>query len=138
VGNIAFSYPLSSFSISGSIIIIIIIFFIIFFIIITITITTTTTSAPCSLLIIRPPAPRSMAVRAPRQLLQQFGMHVPSTTRIITHDSTAEMRYMVLPMRPEVLFIHDSFSLKFPKPLFFRLAGYRGLDRRTVAEPSDA
>jgi nitrile hydratase len=49
-----------------------------------------------------------MAVRAPRQLLQQFGLHLPHATRIITHDSTAEMRYMVLPMRPEVLFIRDS------------------------------
>ncbi len=43
---------------------------------------------------------RSMAVRAPRQLLQQFGLHVPAGTRVVTHDSTAEMRYMVLPMRP--------------------------------------
>jgi nitrile hydratase subunit alpha len=43
---------------------------------------------------------RSMAVRAPRQLLRQFGLHVPAGTRVVTHDSTAEMRYMVLPMRP--------------------------------------
>jgi nitrile hydratase len=41
-----------------------------------------------------------MAVRAPRQLLRQFGLHVPAGTRVVTHDSTAEMRYMVLPMRP--------------------------------------
>ena len=44
---------------------------------------------------------RSMAVRAPRQLLQQFGLNVPAGTRVVTHDSTAEMRYMVLPVRPQ-------------------------------------
>ena len=45
---------------------------------------------------------RSMAVRAPRQLLQQLGLQLPPATRVLVHDSTAEMRYMVLPMRPEV------------------------------------
>ena len=43
-----------------------------------------------------------MAVRAPRLLLQQLGLQLPPATRVLVHDSTAEMRYMVLPMRPEV------------------------------------
>ena len=47
---------------------------------------------------------RTMAVRSPRLLLQRFGLCIPAATRVVTHDSTAEMRYMVLPMRPEVLF----------------------------------
>jgi nitrile hydratase len=43
-----------------------------------------------------------MAVRTPRKLLQQFGVQLPAGTRVVVHDSTAEMRYLVLPMRPEV------------------------------------
>jgi nitrile hydratase len=39
-------------------------------------------------------------VREPRKVLAEFGLNVPETTQIRVHDSTADMRYLVLPMRP--------------------------------------
>ncbi|QFT79375.1 Low-molecular weight cobalt-containing nitrile hydratase subunit alpha [Roseovarius sp. THAF27] len=43
---------------------------------------------------------RSRAVREPRAVLREFGVELPQTTRIRVHDSTADMRYIVLPARP--------------------------------------
>lgn len=43
---------------------------------------------------------RSRVVREPRKVLQEFGTHVPDEVEIRVHDSTADMRYMVLPLRP--------------------------------------
>ena len=43
---------------------------------------------------------RSRMVREPRAVLAEFGLKIPRQTRIRVHDSTADMRYMVLPMRP--------------------------------------
>jgi nitrile hydratase subunit alpha len=43
---------------------------------------------------------RSRMVREPRAVLAEFGLQVPETVTIRVHDSTADMRYMVLPMRP--------------------------------------
>jgi nitrile hydratase len=43
---------------------------------------------------------RSRAVREPRAVLAEFGLHIPAGVQIRVHDSTADMRYMVLPMRP--------------------------------------
>ena len=43
---------------------------------------------------------RSRMVREPRAVLAEFGLKIPGKTRIRVHDSTADMRYMVLPMRP--------------------------------------
>ena len=43
---------------------------------------------------------RSRVVREPRQVLAEFGLKVPPTVAIRVHDSNADMRYMVLPMRP--------------------------------------
>jgi len=43
---------------------------------------------------------RSRAVIDPRGVLADFGVSVPGTTRIRVWDSTAELRYLVLPMRP--------------------------------------
>jgi nitrile hydratase subunit alpha len=43
---------------------------------------------------------RSRTVREPRAVLAEFGTHVPDGVRIRVHDSTAHMRYIVLPMRP--------------------------------------
>ena len=41
-------------------------------------------------------------MRRPRQLLQEgFGVHVPPSTHIAVHDSTADLRFVVLPRRPE-------------------------------------
>ena len=43
---------------------------------------------------------RSKAVIDPRGVLADFGVRLPDTTRIRVWDSTAEVRYLVLPMRP--------------------------------------
>ena len=43
---------------------------------------------------------RSRAVIDPRGVLADFGVTLPATTRISVHDSTAEVRYLVVPMRP--------------------------------------
>jgi nitrile hydratase subunit alpha len=43
---------------------------------------------------------RSRAVLDPRGVLADFGVTLPETTRITVHDSTAEIRYLVVPMRP--------------------------------------
>jgi nitrile hydratase alpha subunit len=43
---------------------------------------------------------RSRAVREPRAVLAEFGTHVPEDVRIRVHDSNANMRYLVMPMRP--------------------------------------
>ena len=43
---------------------------------------------------------RSRMVREPRAVLAEFGLQIPQTTQIRVHDSTADMRYIVLPMRP--------------------------------------
>ncbi len=47
------------------------------------------------------PAYRSRAVIDPRGVLRDFGVELPETTRIRVWDSTAEIRYLVLPRRPE-------------------------------------
>ncbi len=46
------------------------------------------------------PAYRSRAVIDPRGVLADFGVTLAATTRIEVHDSTAEIRYLVVPMRP--------------------------------------
>ncbi len=43
---------------------------------------------------------RSRVVREPRKVLAEFGTTVPDDVGILVHDSTADLRYMVLPMRP--------------------------------------
>jgi len=44
---------------------------------------------------------RSRMVREPRMVLQEFGLSIAESVQIRVHDSTADMRYMVLPMRPK-------------------------------------
>lgn len=44
---------------------------------------------------------RSRAVREPRAVLAEFGVSLPAGTRIRVWDSTAEIRYLVLPIRPD-------------------------------------
>ena len=46
------------------------------------------------------PAYRSRAVREPRTLLAELGADVPSDVEIRVWDSSAEVRYLVLPERP--------------------------------------
>jgi nitrile hydratase len=71
---------------------------------------------------------RSRAVKDPRGVLRDFGISLPSTTEIRVWDSTAETRYLVLPMRPSgtaglsadelaALVTRDSMiGTGFPKP----------------------
>jgi nitrile hydratase len=44
---------------------------------------------------------RSRAVLEPRKLLQEFGLNLPEEKIVRVHDSTADLRYMVLPERPK-------------------------------------
>lgn len=44
---------------------------------------------------------RSRAVKDPRGVLEEFGVQLPQSTRIRVWDSTAEVRYLVIPRRPE-------------------------------------
>src|SRR5207302_3932075 len=71
---------------------------------------------------------RSRAVKDPRGVLRDFGISLPQTTEIRVCDSTAETRYLVLPMRPSgtaglsadelaALVTRDSMiGTGFPKP----------------------
>ncbi|WP_142781775.1 nitrile hydratase subunit alpha [Agrobacterium sp. T29] len=43
---------------------------------------------------------RSRVVIEPRAVLSEFGLVLPETTRVRVWDSTSEMRYLVIPMRP--------------------------------------
>lgn len=43
---------------------------------------------------------RARAVREPRAVLAEFGVTLPGDTTIRVWDSTSEMRYLVIPMRP--------------------------------------
>ncbi len=43
---------------------------------------------------------RSKAVIDPRAVLSDFGVELPAATKIRVWDSTAELRYLVLPLRP--------------------------------------
>ncbi len=43
---------------------------------------------------------RARAVREPRAVLAEFGVALPPGVAVRVHDSTADMRYLVLPMRP--------------------------------------
>lgn len=44
---------------------------------------------------------RARAVREPRAVLSDFGVTLPKETAVRVWDSTAEVRYLVLPRRPE-------------------------------------
>ena len=44
---------------------------------------------------------RSRAVRDPRGVLHEFGTEIAPDREVRVHDSTADMRYLVLPMQPE-------------------------------------
>jgi len=43
---------------------------------------------------------RSRMVKEPRKVLAEFNLSIPENVAIRVHDSTADMRYLVLPMRP--------------------------------------
>ena len=43
---------------------------------------------------------RSRAVCEPRQVLREFGVEIPEHVDIAVHDSNADLRYVIMPMRP--------------------------------------
>jgi nitrile hydratase subunit alpha len=43
---------------------------------------------------------RSRTIREPRAVLAEFGTHILDDVEIRVHDSTADLRYLVLPLRP--------------------------------------
>ena len=43
---------------------------------------------------------RARTVREPARVLEEFGLTLPATTAIQVHDSNADMRFLVLPLRP--------------------------------------
>ncbi|MEL7153264.1 MAG: nitrile hydratase subunit alpha, partial [Pseudomonadota bacterium] len=43
---------------------------------------------------------RARAVREPRKVLAEFGVMLPKETAVRVWDSTAEIRYLVIPKRP--------------------------------------
>jgi len=49
---------------------------------------------------------RSRTVIEPRKVLLEFGLSLPEQMQVRVHDSTADMRYIVIPAQPE-----DSFGL---------------------------
>ena len=44
---------------------------------------------------------RTRTVNEPRKVLSEFGTDIPDDKQVRVHDSTADLRYMVLPERPE-------------------------------------
>ena len=43
---------------------------------------------------------RARTVREPRVVLAEFGTQIPNSVEVRVHDSTADLRYLVLPMQP--------------------------------------
>jgi nitrile hydratase len=43
---------------------------------------------------------RSRTVSEPRSVLREFGTEIPEEVEVRVHDSTADLRYLVLPQRP--------------------------------------
>jgi nitrile hydratase len=54
---------------------------------------------------------RSRAVSDPRGVLEEFGLALSPDTNIRVWDSTAEIRYLVIPMRPEGIAAMDTDAL---------------------------
>ena len=44
---------------------------------------------------------RSRTVIEPRKVLAEFGLVLPNSVQVRVHDSTADMRYIVIPKRPD-------------------------------------
>ena len=73
---------------------------------------------------------RARAVREPRAVLAEFGLHLPEHVALRVHDSTADMRYMVLPI---ALRVHDSTADMRYMVLPMRPAGTEGWDEAALA-----
>ena len=44
---------------------------------------------------------RSRVVIEPRKVLSEFGTNIPDDTTVRVHDSLADLRYLVIPRRPD-------------------------------------
>jgi nitrile hydratase len=55
---------------------------------------------------------RSRTVKEPRAVLAEFGTVIPAETVIVVNDSTANQRYMVLPLRPKGTENHSAEQLE--------------------------
>lgn len=60
---------------------------------------------------------RARTVVEPRQVLREFGTELADTVEVRVHDSTADLRYIVLPMQPEGT---EGWSKEQLKPLVTR------------------
>jgi len=49
----------------------------------------------------RTPSYRRRMVRRPREVLAEFGLHLPPDVELRVHDSNQKSRFMVMPMRPD-------------------------------------
>lgn len=54
---------------------------------------------------------RSRTVREPRVVLSEFGVDLPDDVEVRVHDSTADLRYIVLPMKPAGTEAHTEAQL---------------------------
>jgi nitrile hydratase len=54
---------------------------------------------------------RARAVREPRAVLAEFSFPLPESVKVRVHDSNADMRYLVLPLRPTGTEDWDEVSL---------------------------
>ncbi|MDB5795746.1 MAG: nthA [Noviherbaspirillum sp.] len=54
---------------------------------------------------------RGRAVREPRKVLSEFGLELPEHVSIRVVDSTADLRYLIIPMRPEGTEDYDEAAL---------------------------
>ena len=54
---------------------------------------------------------RSRAVSEPRTVLAEFGTYIPEEVEVRVHDSTADMRYLVLPLQPSTFQEMDEEAL---------------------------
>jgi nitrile hydratase subunit alpha len=54
---------------------------------------------------------RARAVREPRRVLAEFGVNLPEETAVRVWDSTAEVRYLVIPRRPAGTESYDAAAL---------------------------
>ncbi len=43
---------------------------------------------------------RSRVIREPRAVLKEFGTEIPDDVEVRVHDSTADLRYLIIPRRP--------------------------------------
>jgi nitrile hydratase len=73
------------------------------------------------------PPYRSRAVAEPRRVLAEFGLDIPPQRKIQVWDSSAELRYMVMPLRPDGVerFGEDALARLIPRDALIGVAEVR-------------